>query len=48
MYNFFKNFKMSLDDTEEFLYISRTGQRCQDLAKAWIEEHRAEIDSWLE
>ena len=48
MYNFFKNFKMSLDDTEEFLYAYQTGQRCQELAKAWIEEHRAEIDSWLE
>ncbi len=48
MYNFFKNFKMSLDDTEEFLYAyQEEGKDVKELAKAWIQEHRAEIDSWL-
>ncbi len=48
MYNFFKNFKMSLDDTEEFLYAyQEEGKDIEELAKAWIQEHRAEIDSWL-
>lgn len=48
MYNFFKNFKMSLDDTEEFLYAYQEEDKdVEDLAKTWIEEHRSEIDSWL-
>ncbi len=49
MYNFCKNFKMSLDDTEEFLYAyQEQGKNVQQLAADWIKEHRAEIDSWLE
>ena len=49
MYNFFKNFKMSLDDTEEFLYAyQEEGKDVKALAKAWIDEHRTEINSWFE
>lgn len=48
MYNFFKQFKMSLEDTEEFLFAyQEEDKEVQDLAKAWIDEHRSEIDSWL-
>lgn len=49
MYNFFKNFKMSLEDVEKYLYTQQEeGQDAEELAKAWIKEHRTEIDSWLE
>ena len=48
LHNFFKQFKMSLDDTEEFLYAyQEEGKDVEDLATTWIEEHRTEIDSWL-
>lgn len=49
MYNFCSNFKMSLDDTEEFLYEHQeNGKKAEDLAKEWIEKNRSQIDSWLE
>ncbi|NLG32969.1 MAG: hypothetical protein GX550_05565, partial [Syntrophomonadaceae bacterium] len=48
IYNFCKNFKMSLDDTEEFLYAyQEDGKDPKELAAQWIKEHRSDIDSWL-
>ncbi|MBE0467041.1 MAG: glycine/betaine ABC transporter substrate-binding protein, partial [Candidatus Desulforudis sp.] len=48
LYNFCKNFKMNIEDTEEFLYGNQEeGKDLEDLARAWIEEHRDEIDAWL-
>lgn len=49
MYNFFKNFKMSIDDNEEFLYgYQNENKDVKTLAKDWIENNRSEIDTWLE
>ncbi|MEA1959791.1 MAG: glycine betaine ABC transporter substrate-binding protein [Bacillota bacterium] len=48
MYNYCKNFKMSIDDTEAFLYGYQEEDKDIDtLAKDWIEKNRSEIDSWL-
>lgn len=49
MYNFCKNYKMSLDAVETFLYETQeNGKKAEDLAREWIEENRSQINSWLE
>ncbi len=49
IYNYCKNFEMSLDETEEFLYgYQEDGKNIEDLAKEWIENNRSQIDTWLQ
>ncbi len=48
IHNYCNNFKMSLDETEQFLYdYQEGGKEIEDLAAEWIEENRSQIDSWL-
>ena len=48
MYRFVNNFKMSIDDTEDFLYgYQEAGEDLSDLAAQWIEDNRSDIDAWL-
>ncbi len=49
MYNYCKNFKMSIEDTEAFLYAyQEENKKIETLAKEWIEKNRSKIDTWLE
>lgn len=49
IHNYCQNFKMSLDETEKFLFdYQEDGKKVEDLAKEWIENNRSQIDSWLE
>lgn len=49
MYKFMHEFKMSIEDHEAFLNsMESEGKDAAELAKQWIEDHRSEIDSWLE
>lgn len=49
MFNYVMNFEQSIDDNEE---LSIKGEEddteMAELAEEWIEEHRSEIDDWLE
>ncbi|PKM90835.1 MAG: hypothetical protein CVU87_00840 [Firmicutes bacterium HGW-Firmicutes-12] len=48
MYNYCKNFEMSIDDTEEFLFAyQEEDKEIEALAKDWIEKNRDKIDTWL-
>lgn len=49
MYNYCKNFKMSIEDTEAFLYAyQEEDKEIETLAKDWIEKNRSKIDTWLQ
>jgi len=49
MYNFFKNFKMSIEDNEDFLYgYQNEDKDVKVLAKNWIDNNRSLIDTWFE
>lgn len=48
MYNYCKNFKMSIEDIEAFLFAyQEEDKEAEDLAKDWIEKNRTTIDTWL-
>lgn len=48
IYSFVTNFKMSIDDTEEFLYgYQEAGEEVEELASEWIEKNRSDINNWL-
>jgi glycine betaine/proline transport system substrate-binding protein len=47
IYNLVKNFKMNIDDHEDFLLHVENGGNPSEWAQQWIEAHRAEIDNWL-
>ena len=47
IYSLVKNFKMSIEDHEDFLVHTEDGGDAAEWAQQWIDEHRAEIDSWL-
>lgn len=49
IHNYCKNFEMSLDETEDFLYdYQEDGKKIEDLAKEWIANNRSQIDAWLQ
>lgn len=48
IYNLVKNFKMSIEDHEDFLVHTENGGDPAEWAQQWIEEHRTEIDGWLD
>lgn len=48
IYNLVKNFKMSIEDHEDFLVHTEDGGDPAEWAQQWIEEHRTEIDGWLD
>lgn len=47
LYNLVKNYKMSIEDHEDFLIHTEEGGDPVEWAQQWIDEHRADIDSWL-
>lgn len=48
MYKFIKNFEMSIEDIEAFLFAIEEGRDAEELAREWIEDNRALVDSWFE
>lgn len=48
IYSLVKNFKMSIDDHEDFLLHVEDGGNAEEWAKQWIDEHRDDIDTWLQ
>ncbi len=49
LYNFAKNFQMSIEETEAFLVgYQEEGRDVEELAAEWIEANREDIDRWLE
>lgn len=48
IYNYCKNFEMSIEDTEAFLFAyQEEDKEIQTLAKDWIKKNRSQIDDWL-
>lgn len=48
IYSLVKNFKMSIDETEEFLFAyQEDGKDIEELAREWIENNRDDINNWL-
>lgn len=48
IYDLVKNFEMSIDDNESFIYeLEKNNADIEVLAQQWIDEHRADIDAWL-
>lgn len=47
LYNLVKNYKMSIEDHEDFLLHTENGGDPVAWARQWIDAHRAEIDGWL-
>lgn len=48
IYSYVSNFKMSLDETEQFLYeYQENDKEIPDLVQKWIDENRSQIDEWL-
>lgn len=48
LYRFLENLKIDIEDIEAGMLRFEEGEDPEQVTKEWVEEHRAEIDQWLE